>query len=196
VTATGDATSSTDLTAALEEVLLERGLIAPGDVDRIVERFQRDVGPLLGARLVARAWSDDGFRERLLGDADAVLDEIGIGDRRPDHLVVVANEPGVHNVVVCTLCSCYPWDVLGLPPAWYKDFAYRSRVVREPRRVLAEMGLDLAAEVEIRVWDSSSEVRYMVLPERPHGTEGLDEEQLVALVDRDSMIGVAVPARP
>ena len=192
---TGDASSS-DRTAALEDLLLERGLIAPGDVDRIVERFQRDVGPLLGGRLVARAWSDAEFRERLLTDADAVLDEVGIGERRPDHLVVVANEPGVHNVVVCTLCSCYPWDVLGLPPSWYKDFSYRSRVVREPRRVLGEMGLDVDAGVEIRVWDSSSEVRYMVLPERPDGTDGYGEDQLVALVDRDSMIGVAVPAVP
>ena len=192
---TGDASSS-DRTAALEELLLERGLIAPGDVDRIVERFQRDVGPLLGARLVARAWSDTGFRERLLTDADAVLDEVGIGERRPDHLVVVANESAVHNVVVCTLCSCYPWDVLGLPPSWYKDFSYRSRVVREPRRVLGEMGLDVDPGVEIRVWDSSSEVRYMVLPQRPEGTDGYGEDQLVALVDRDSMIGVAVPAVP
>ena len=192
---TGDASSS-DRTAALEELLLERGLIAPGDVDRIVERFQRDVGPLLGARLVARAWSDARFRERLLTDADAVLDEVGIGERRPDHLVVVANEPAVHNVVVCTLCSCYPWDVLGLPPSWYKDFSYRSRVVREPRRVLGEMGLDVDPGVEIRVWDSSSEVRYMVLPQRPEGTDGYGEDQLVALVDRDSMIGVAVPAVP
>ena len=192
---TGDASSS-DRTAALEDLLLDRGLIAPGDVDRIVERFQRDVGPLLGGRLVARAWSDAEFRERLLTDADAVLDEVVIGERRPDHLVVVANEPGVHNVVVCTLCSCYPWDVLGLPPSWYKDFSYRSRVVREPRRVLGEMGLDVDAGVEIRVWDSSSEVRYMVLPERPDGTDGYGEDQLVALVDRDSMIGVAVPAVP
>jgi nitrile hydratase len=188
--------SSADRTAALEQMLLEQGVIADGDVDRIIDQFRHDVGPLLGARLVARAWTDDGFRERLLADADAVLDEMDIGPRRPDHLVVVADEPGVHNVVVCTLCSCYPWDLLGLPPAWYKDFSYRSRVVREPRRVLAEMGLELDSGTEVRVWDSSSEVRYMVLPERPDGTGDLAEADLVPLVDRDSMIGVARPRRP
>jgi nitrile hydratase len=185
------APTNAERTEALEALLIERGLISSSDVDRVVERYQNEVGPLAGAGLVARAWTDADFRARLLTDADAVLVELDVEGPQTDHLVVVENGPDVHNVVVCTLCSCYPWAVLGLPPAWYKDFAYRSRVVREPRAVLAEMGLELDAGTEIRVWDSSAEVRYMVLPERPVGTDGWSVEELVPLVTRDSMIGVA-----
>jgi nitrile hydratase len=190
------APTNAERTEALEALLLERGLITPGDVDRVVERYQNEVGPLAGAGLVARAWSDPAFRDRLLADADSVLAELDIQGPQTDHLVVVENGPGVHNVVVCTLCSCYPWAVLGLPPAWYKDFAYRSRVVREPRAVLAEMGLDLDPGTDIRVWDSSAEVRYMVLPERPDATDGWSVDELVPLVSRDSMIGVARATPP
>lgn len=190
------APSNAERTEALEALLVERGLISPDDVDRVVERYQNEVGPLAGAGLVARAWSDPDFRARLLADADAVLDELEVHGLQTDHLVVVENGPDVHNVVVCTLCSCYPWAVLGLPPAWYKDFAYRSRVVREPRAVLAEMGLELDADTEIRVWDSSAEVRYMVLPERPDGTDGWSVDELLPLVSRDSMIGVSRAAAP
>jgi len=188
--------TNAERTEALEALLLERGLISSGDVDRVVERYQNEVGPLAGAGLVARAWSDPEFRARLLADADEVLLELDVQGPQTDHLVVVENGPDVHNVVVCTLCSCYPWAVLGLPPAWYKDFAYRSRVVREPRVVLSEMGLDLEADTEIRVWDSSAEVRYMVLPERPDGTQGWSVDELVPLVTRDSMIGVARATSP
>jgi nitrile hydratase len=146
---------------------------------------------MLGARVVARAWVEPEFRRRLLADAPSAIAELGIGGVEGRHLVVVENTPGVHNVVVCTLCSCYPWAVLGLPPSWYKEPAYRSRIVREPRRVLEEMGLSVTAETEIQVWDSSAEIRYLVLPERPEGTESLSEEQLASLVSRDAMIGVA-----
>ena len=151
---------------------------------------------MVGTDLVVRAWTDGDFKRRLLADASAVLGELGVVSQNPEHLVVVENTPDVHNVVVCTLCSCYPWDVLGLPPAWYKDPSYRSRVVREPRQVLSEMGLDVPTGTDITVWDSSSEVRYMVLPMRPEGTDGLDEEQLQGLVNRDSMIGVSLPDTP
>jgi nitrile hydratase len=146
-----------------------------------------------GARVVARAWVDPAYRQRLLADGTAAIAELGYGGPEGEHVVVVANEPGVHNVVVCTLCSCYPWPVLGLPPAWYKSPAYRARMVREPRVLLGEMGLDLPADVEIRVWDSSAETRYLVLPERPAGTDQLDEAALAALVGRDTMIGTARP---
>jgi nitrile hydratase len=190
------ATTNAERTEALEALLIERGLISPNDVDRVVERYQNEVGPLAGAGLVARAWTEADFRARLLADADAVLDELDLRGAQTDHLVVLENSADVHNVVVCTLCSCYPWAVLGLPPAWYKDFAYRSRVVREPRAVLAEMGLELDADTEIRVWDSSAEVRYMVLPERPEGTAGWSLEELVPLVSRDSMIGVSRAVLP
>jgi nitrile hydratase len=190
------APTNAERTEALEALLIERGLISSDDVDRVVERYQNEVGPLAGAGLVARAWTDPDFKARLLADADAVLEELDIHGPQADHLVVLENGPDAHNVVVCTLCSCYPWAVLGLPPAWYKDFAYRSRVVREPRAVLAEMGLELDAGTEIRVWDSSAEVRYMVLPERPDGTDGWSVDELVPLVTRDSMIGVARATSP
>jgi len=183
-------------TEALESLLVERGLVQPEAVDALIRYYEQDVGPMNGARVVARAWSDPAYRERLLADGTAAVAELAFGGPQGEHLVVVPNEPGVHNVVVCTLCSCYPWPVLGLPPAWYKDPAYRSRVVREPRAVLREMGLELPDEVEIRVWDSSAEIRYLVLPERPAGSEELDEGQLAVLVSRDAMIGVGLPETP
>ena len=177
---------------ALESLLRERGLVHSGDVDELVSRYEHDVGPMLGARLVARAWIDPAFRERLLRDANAVLRELGVSNEGLN-IVVVANEAGVHNAVVCTLCSCYPWPVIGLPPVWYKSAPYRSRMVREPREVLGELGLELDGETEVRVWDSSADQRYLVLPERPVGTEGWSEDELVPLVTRDCMIGVARP---
>ena len=182
---------------ALEELLLEKGLIEREAIDAILERYENDIGPMNGARLVARAWSDPEFKRRLLADGTATCAEMGLEGLQMDRLVVKENTDSVHNVVCCTLCSCYPWAVLGLPPAWYKDPAYRSRIVREPRAVLAEMGLDIEPEVEVRVWDSSAEVRYLVLPQRPPGSDQLTEEQLAELVTRDSMIGVArlLPAR-
>ena len=180
---------------ALESLLIEKGLLSSDAVDRLIAHAEQDIGPLNGARVVARAWVDPSYKERLLADGTAALAELGYGSPSLD-IRVVENTPTVHNVVVCTLCSCYPWPVLGLPPAWYKSFAYRSRVVIEPRAVLREFGLELDDSVEIRVWDSTSEVRYMVLPERPSGTEDLTEEQLAALVTRDAMIGVARVAAP
>lgn len=178
-------------TEALERLLTEQGLVAPDAIDAIIRHYEEDVGPLNGARMVARAWLDPAFRERMLRDGTAAIAEMGFSGPQGEHLVVVENTPDVHNVVVCTLCSCYPWPVLGLPPAWYKDPAYRSRVVREPRRVLAEFGLELPEQVEVRVWDSSAEIRYLVLPQRPAGSEGEDEARLTARVTRDHMIGVA-----
>jgi len=178
---------------ALEALLHEKGFLDSAQVDAIVHRYEEEVGPLNGAAVVARAWTDPAYRKRLLADGTAAIAELGFGGPQGEYMVVLENTPTVHNVVVCTLCSCYPWPVLGLPPAWYKSPAYRSRVVREPRVVLREMGLELPAEVEVRVWDSSSEVRYLVLPERPAGTEGCSEEELRRLVTRDSMIGVAKP---
>lgn len=183
-------------TRALEELLVAKGVVDPAVVDQVVQAYEHDIGPLNGARVVARAWVDPAYRARLLQDGTAAIAELGFGGPQGEHMVVVANEPGVHNVVVCTLCSCYPWPVLGLPPAWYKSPAYRARVVREPRTVLREMGLDLPEDVAIRVWDSSAEIRYLVLPARPPGTEGLTEDALAALVTRDAMIGVARPAAP
>jgi nitrile hydratase len=183
---------------ALEALLAEKGLIDPATVDAIVRYYEEDVGPMNGAAVVARAWVDPAYRARLLTDATAAIAELGFGGPEGEHLVAVENTPRVHNVVVCTLCSCYPWSVLGLPPTWYKSPAYRSRIVREPRAVLAEMGLALAEDVEVRVWDSSAEVRYLVLPERPAGTTAFTEAQLAALVTRDAMIGtarVSVPER-
>jgi nitrile hydratase len=177
--------------AALEAVLTEQGMFDAATLDSIVETYEHSLGPLNGARVVARAWSDAAYRARLLDDGTAAIAELGFGGPEGDNMVVVENGPKLHNLVVCTLCSCYPWPTLGLPPAWYKAPAYRSRAVREPRALLAEMGTPLDDDVEIRVWDSSAEVRYLVLPERPPGTEGLDEEALAALVTRDSMIGVA-----
>lgn len=176
---------------ALESLLVEAGLLDPADVDEVIATYNDRVGPMNGARVVARAWCDPAFRARLLEDGTAAIAEFAFEGGQTEKLVVVENTPAVHNVVVCTLCSCYPWAVLGLPPRWYKDPAYRSRVVREPRQVLAEMGLTLDPAVAVRVWDSSAEVRYMVLPERPPGTDHLDEAALTELVSRDSMIGVA-----
>ena len=152
---------------ALEALLIERGLVDPASIDRVLDYFERQLGPMLGARVVATAWHDPDFKQRLLTDGLAAIGELGLGGPQVDHLVVVENTDTVHNVVVCTLCSCYPWGLLGLPPAWYKSFAYRSRVVREPRAVLAEMGCELADDLEVRVWDSSAEVRYLVLPQAP-----------------------------
>jgi nitrile hydratase len=176
--------------AAIESVLVEKGLLDPANVDAIVEHFEHNLGPMNGARVVARAWVDPSYKSRLLADGTAAIAELGFGGSEGDHMVVLENTPAVHNLVVCTLCSCYPWPTLGLPPKWYKAPAYRSRAVREPRALLAEMGTPLAADVEIRVWDSSAETRYLVLPERPAGTEELSEAELATLVTRDSMIGV------
>jgi nitrile hydratase len=180
---------------ALEQLLVDKGLVNPATLDAIVDTYENKIGPRNGARVVARAWTDPAFRKRLLTDAVAACAELGIAGPEGGHLVAVENTPRVHNVVVCTLCSCYPWPVLGLPPVWYKSFAYRSRAVSDPRGVLREFGLQLDDDVEIRVWDSSAEQRYIVVPERPSGTEKLTEEQLADLVTRDSMIGVATVAR-
>ena len=179
---------------ALEAILTEKGLVQPALIDAIVQRYEQDIGPMNGARAVARAWVDPEYKKRLLADAWQAIAELGV-TTGPEltPIVVLENTPGVHNVVVCTLCSCYPSSVLGLPPTWYKSPPYRSRVVREPRAVLAEMGLTVARDVEVRVWDSSAEVRYMVLPARPEGTDGWSEERLASLVTRDAMIGVALP---
>ena len=182
-------------TRALESLLIEKGLLSSDAVDRLVSYFEQDIGPLNGAKVVARAWTDPAFKQRLLADGTAALAEMGYGSASLD-IVVLENAPSVHNVVVCTLCSCYPWPVLGLPPTWYKSFAYRSRMVIEPRAVLREFGLELDESVEVRVWDSTSEVRYMVLPERPGGTEAMSAEELAALVTRDAMIGVAKVKAP
>ena len=184
---------------ALEALLLEKGLLDPAEVDAVIANYGERVGPLNGARVVARAWADEAYRQRLLADGTAAAAELGISGGpggQMERLVVVENGPAVHNVVVCTLCSCYPWALLGLPPRWYKDPAYRSRVVREPRAVLREFGLEVPAEKALKVWDSSAEVRYLVLPERPEGTQGFSEEQLVALVPREAMIGVALVSEP
>jgi nitrile hydratase len=175
---------------AIESLLVEKGLLTSDVVDAVVETYERDVGPLNGATVVARAWVDGAYRARLLDDATQAIGELGFGGAEGEHLVVLENTPTIHNVVVCTLCSCYPWPVLGLPPGWYKSFAYRSRMVREPRAVLAEFGTTLADDVEVRVWDSSADVRYMVLPLPPEGSDGMAEDELVALVTRDHMIGV------
>ena len=182
--------------AALEAVLVEKGLLSTDQIDAIVERYERDLGPQNGARVVARAWVDPEYRERLRSDGAAAIRELGYGGFEGDTMVVVENTAEVHNVVVCTLCSCYPWPVLGLPPTWYKSPAYRARVVAEPRAVLREFGVELPPEVEIRVWDSTSEVRYLVLPERPSGTETMGEEELAHLVTRDSMIGTGLAGSP
>ncbi len=181
---------------ALEQVLVEKGLVDAAAIDRIVETYEHQVGPQNGARVVARAWSDPAYRERLLADGSSAIAEFGIQGMQGENMIVVENTPAVHNVVVCTLCSCYPWPVLGLPPTWYKSPPYRARIVREPRAVLREFGVELDADVEVRVWDSNAELRYMVLPRRPPGTEGLDEAALAELVTRDSMIGVALLGAP
>ena len=184
-------------TEALEQLLTERGLIDPSVMDKFIANYETNVGPLNGAKVVARAWVDPEYKARLLADGTAAIKEVAWGGgANGEHIVVVENTPQVHNVVVCTLCSCYPWPVLGLPPSWYKDPAYRARVVREPRAVLREMGLELPAETQILVHDSSSEVRWLVLPQRPAGTEGLSEEELVGLVTRDALVGVATVSAP
>ena len=177
--------------AALEDALVERGVIDRNRIDQFVQMYENDIGPMNGARVVARAWTDDAYRARLLANGTEAIAELGFGGPEGGHVVVVENTPTVHNVVVCTLCSCYPWPLLGLPPNWYKSAPYRSRVVREPRSVLAEMGCDVPDDVEVRVWDSSAEARYLVLPERPANAGDLDEDALAALVSRDAMIGVA-----
>jgi nitrile hydratase len=183
-------------TQALEELLVERGLVDPSVMDTFIKMYETDIGPLNGARVVAKAWTDPEYKARLAADGTAAVAELGFKGSQGEHIVVVENSADRHNVVVCTLCSCYPWPLLGLPPSWYKDPAYRARIVREPRTVLAEMGLRLDDDVEIEVWDSSSEVRYFVLPERPSGTAELAEEDLVPLVTRDAMVGVAKVAAP
>lgn len=181
-------------TKALESLLVEKGLLTEGAIDAEIARYEQDIGPLAGARVVAKAWTDPAYRERLLADGSAAIAELDLDGGWK--LVVPENTPTEHNLVVCTLCSCYPWVVLGLPPTWYKSFQYRSRAVIEPRAVLREFGLDIPGEVTIHVWDSSAEQRYMVLPERPPGTDHMTEEELAALVTRDSMIGVAKVAPP
>jgi nitrile hydratase len=181
---------------ALASLLIERGLVDQEVMDNFIKTYEQSVGPMNGAKVVARAWTDPGYARRLLADGTTAIAELGFKGPQGEHIVVLPNTPKVHHVVVCTLCSCYPWPVLGLPPSWYKDPSYRSRIVREPRAVLAEFGLELGDDVEIRVVDSSSEVRYMVLPMRPAGTDGLSEEELAALVTRDAMVGVAEVAAP
>ncbi len=197
---TSTVSSQTEITArvkALEALLIEKGVMTTEAVDRLAEIYENEVGPQLGAGVVAKAWTDPDFKARLLEDGTKACAELGIGGLQGEDMVVVENTGTVHNVIACTLCSCYPWPVLGLPPNWYKDPAYRARIVREPRMVLREdFGLDVADSTEIRVWDSSSEMRYWVLPQRPAGTEHLDEKALAALVTRDAMIGTGVATAP
>ena len=181
---------------ALESLLIEKGLLTSLDVDQVISAYEHDIGPMIGARVVAHAWVDPAYRARLLADAPTAVRELGVTYPTNTQLVVVADQPEVHNVIVCTLCSCYPWAMLGLPPTWYKSAPYRSRVVSEPRVVLEEFDLRLPASTAVNVWDSSSDIRYMVLPERPEGTEGWSEEQLASIVTRDCMIGVARPQVP
>ena len=176
---------------ALESLLTEKGLVDPAALDELIDTYETRVGPRNGARVVARAWVDPGFKRRLLEDATAAIAELGFTGHQGEDMVAIENTPAVHNLVVCTLCSCYPWPVLGLPPVWYKAAPYRSRAVIDPRGVLREFGVHLAEDVEVRVWDSTAELRYLVLPERPPGTDGLSEDQLAALVTRDAMIGTA-----
>jgi len=176
---------------ALESLLVEKGLVDPAALDELIDTYENKVGPRNGARVVARAWVDPAYKQRLLTEATAAIAELGYGGRGGEHMVVVENTPKLHNLIVCTLCSCYPWPVLGLPPVWYKSAQYRSRAVIDPRGVLREFGLELGDDVEVRVWDSTAELRYLVLPERPLGTEKLSEDALAALVTRDAMIGVA-----
>jgi nitrile hydratase len=181
---------------SLESLLVEKGLVDPKAVDALIDTYEHHIGPRNGARVVARAWVDPSYKERLLTNATAALKELGYGGMQGEHMVAVENTATVHNLVVCTLCSCYPWSVLGLPPVWYKSAPYRSRSVIDPRGVLREFGLELPDGVEVRVWDSTAELRYMVVPERPAGTETLSEEQLASLVTRDAMVGVAKVAAP
>lgn len=182
---------------ALESLLVEKGLVSTDAIDKVVSAYESDIGPMVGARVVARAWSDPEFKEQLLEDASAACAQLDIGGMQGEHMVAVENSAQVHNTVVCTLCSCSPWPVLGLPPNWYKYPQYRSRMVLEPRKVLKEeFGLDIDESVDVHVWDSSAEIRYLVLPERPEGTEEMSEEELASLVTRDSMIGVGQPRTP
>ena len=181
---------------ALESLLVEKGLVDPAALDAIIDTYEHRVGPRNGARVVARAWTDPAYKKRLLADANSAIAELGYGGQQGENMVVVENTPKVHNLVVCTLCSCYPWPVLGLPPVWYKSAPYRSRAVIDPRGVLREFGLELAEDVELRVWDSTAELRYLVLPERPPGSEKMSEEQLATLVTRDAMVGVAKVTLP
>jgi nitrile hydratase subunit alpha len=182
--------------AKMEALLIAKGLVAKDAIEKLIEIYEHDLGPLNGAKVIARAWVDADYKRRLLANATSAIAELGFGGLQGEHMVVVENTPQIHNVVVCTLCSCYPWPVLGLPPTWYKDAAYRSRIVIDPRSVLRELGTALGDEVEVRVWDSSAEIRYLVLPQRPAGTEDLNESELARLVDRDAMIGVAKVACP
>jgi nitrile hydratase len=184
-----------DRVRKIEALLVAKGLVNPTTLDKMAETYERDLGPMNGAKVVARAWTDPAFKKRLLADATTAIGELGFSGLQGEHMVVVENTSKVHNVVTCTLCSCYPWPVLGLPPTWYKSAPYRSRIVIEPRSVLHEFGTELDESVEIRVWDSSAEIRYMVLPERPKGTEKLSEEELAKLVTRDTMIGVTKVTR-
>ena len=174
---------------ALETLLTQKGLIDPAALDEIIDTYENRIGPKNGALVVAKAWRDPAFMTALLDDADAVVSELGFYGRQGEHMVAVQNTDQTHNMVVCTLCSCYPWPLLGIPPTWYKSDAYRARVVREPRKVLADFGVTLGADQAVRVWDSTAEIRYLVIPQRPEGTDGMDEEALAALVTRDSMIG-------
>lgn len=181
---------------ALESILVEKGYVDPAAIDALIETYETRIGPRNGARVVARAWSDPAFRDWLRRDATAAIASLGFTGRQGEHMVAVENTPDEHNMVVCTLCSCYPWTVLGLPPVWYKSAPYRSRAVMDPRGVLAEFGVTLPSSTRIRVWDSTAEIRYLVVPMRPPGTEGYDEERLAALVTRDSMIGTGLAVRP
>ncbi len=181
---------------ALESLLVEKGLVDPAALDAIIDTYEHKVGPRNGARVVARAWSDPAYLERLRADATTAIAELGYGGRQGEHMMAVENSAEVHNLVVCTLCSCYPWSVLGLPPVWYKSSPYRSRAVIDPRGVMAEFGLAVPDAAEVRVWDSTAEIRYLVIPERPAGTQGWGEEALAELVSRDSMIGVALARSP
>jgi nitrile hydratase len=181
---------------ALESLLIEKGLVDPAALDALIDTYETKVGPRNGAKVVARAWVDPAYRQRLLAESTAAIAELGFMGRQGEHMVVLENTPAVHNMVTCTLCSCYPWPVLGLPPVWYKSAPYRARSVIDPRGVLREFGVELPDDVEVRVWDSTAELRYLVLPQRPPGTEGMSEEELAALVTRDSMIGVGLPRAP
>lgn len=181
---------------ALETILTQKGLVDPAALDEIIEIYEHRIGPRNGAHVVARAWADAAFRDALLQDADAVVSELGYYGRQGEHIVAVENTEQVHNMVVCTLCSCYPWPLLGIPPGWYKSDAYRARTVREPRKVLAEFGVTLPESTAIRVWDSTAEIRYLVIPKRPAGTDTLSEAQLMTLVTRDSMIGCGLARSP
>jgi nitrile hydratase len=181
---------------ALESLLIEKGYVDPKALDVLIETYEHKVGPRNGARVVAKAWSDPGFRQWLLDDATAAIASLGFTGRQGEHMVALENTPGVHNMVVCTLCSCYPWPVLGLPPIWYKSAPYRSRAVKDPRGVLNDFGIALPKDTEVRVWDSTAETRFIVLPMRPAGTEGWSEDKLADLVTRDSMIGTGLPLKP